>query len=213
MKTYSITSLLVLTLLAISCVHSPLGMENEQDPNPLAPAAQEIASPQDEQEYVELNWKEQAALDKELLRAAQAGNTATVASALERGANIEAKTYGGRTALHEAAEKGHLEVTQLLLDRGANIEAKTQQGKTALQQVAYWQNLKVVRLLLARGANIERRSLFSISALDWAINRACQDAATVLNAYLVKQELEELQLAPTELNQLIVNMGYGEGRQ
>lgn len=44
---------------------------------------------------------------------------------LESGANIEAKTRDGLTALHCAARSGHDQVIDMLLQRNAPISSKT----------------------------------------------------------------------------------------
>ena len=51
---------------------------------------------------------------------------------LKRGANIEAKTSDGETALHKAAYSGGIDVVRLLLENGANLKAKDADGATAL---------------------------------------------------------------------------------
>jgi len=51
---------------------------------------------------------------------------------LEKGANIDAKTNQGFTALMVASYKGQAEAVKLLLDKGANLEAKGYNGWTAL---------------------------------------------------------------------------------
>jgi ankyrin repeat protein len=68
---------------------------------------------------------------------------------LEKGANIEAKTSDGRTALYVAASNKHDAVVKLLLERGANIEVEDQNGETPLY-IAYANgHTGVVKLLEA----------------------------------------------------------------
>src|SRR5688572_23791761 len=57
---------------------------------------------------------------EELWDAARAGDLARVNAALAKGANIDAKTRYGVTALMFAADKGHTEVVRLLLEKGAD---------------------------------------------------------------------------------------------
>jgi len=58
--------------------------------------------------------------DIELLVAARNGDLIKVQTALENGANPNAKDNIGRTPLHEAAQEGHVEIVKLLLEHGAN---------------------------------------------------------------------------------------------
>src|SRR5262245_1221948 len=73
---------------------------------------------------VSLAWGQQLPLDQELLRQSQAGNAVRVGELLKQGARADAKSDGGRTALHWAAHAGHREVMRLLIERGADVNAK-----------------------------------------------------------------------------------------
>lgn len=57
--------------------------------------------------------------------AAKWGKSNMVSLLLESGANIEAKTRDGLTALHCAARSGHDQVIDMLLQRNAPISSKT----------------------------------------------------------------------------------------
>jgi len=57
--------------------------------------------------------------------AAKWGKSNMVSLLLESGANIEAKTRDGLTALHCAARSGHNQVIDMLLQRNAPISSKT----------------------------------------------------------------------------------------
>lgn len=50
---------------------------------------------------------------------------------LDHGADVDARTHGGFTALMEAAQNGDLGVVQLLLARGADPALESDQGKSA----------------------------------------------------------------------------------
>lgn len=67
------------------------------------------------------------------------GYTEIAALLIDRGANVNARSFGGLTAsgwtpLHLAAFRGHREVAALLIDRGANIGAVDNEGHTALSR-------------------------------------------------------------------------------
>ena len=64
---------------------------------------------------------------------------------LEHGAELEAATKKGYTALHGAAWYGHLEVCMYLLEHGAETGAQIKNGSTALHFAAQGGHLKVVQ--------------------------------------------------------------------
>ena len=73
--------------------------------------------------------------------------------ALEGGADLQAKTRYGATALTFAADKGHLDVVKLLLDRGADPNAQdTFYRMRALDMAMMNNHNEVAALLLARGS-------------------------------------------------------------
>ena len=58
------------------------------------------------------------------IQAAKNGNIELVKSALDNGANVNAKYSDGWTALHQSALYGRKDVVELLITKGANINAK-----------------------------------------------------------------------------------------
>jgi len=60
-------------------------------------------------------------LNDQLYEAVRKGDVAAVKSALDRGADVNAKFRYGQTALFKAAERGHAAVVKVLLDRGADV--------------------------------------------------------------------------------------------
>jgi ankyrin repeat protein len=55
-----------------------------------------------------------------------------VKAAIELGADVNAATQAGDTALHSAAALGHDTVVQLLADQGAQLNVKNKRGQTPL---------------------------------------------------------------------------------
>jgi ankyrin repeat protein len=119
-------------------------------------------------------------LDAQLVAAAGKGDTATVQSLLQQGANIEARDNYGETALMEAAGRGHTDTAILLLDKGANIEAKDNYSATALVHAAESGHTDTVILLLDKGANIEAADKDGYTALMRAAGDGYADMAKVL---------------------------------
>jgi ankyrin repeat protein len=60
------------------------------------------------------------------------GNVDLTKFLLDRGANPNVRTCGGRTPLHFVADEGNKAVTQLLLSRGADVNAKDSVGHAPL---------------------------------------------------------------------------------
>jgi ankyrin repeat protein len=88
-----------------------------------------------------------------LIVAARSGATDVVRVLLEHGADVNARTQDGRTALMGAAfsESGRPVTVKLLLDRGADPNAKSGQ-LTALTLAKNRGAVEIVRMLTAAGA-------------------------------------------------------------
>jgi acylaminoacyl-peptidase len=96
---------------------------------------------------------EAAALGEELLAAAKRGDAAAVKSLLARGADVNARSSYGVTALASAADKGHLDVVKLLLEHRADVNTKdTFYNVSPLEWSLMHQRLDVVKLLVEAGA-------------------------------------------------------------
>ncbi len=90
---------------------------------------------------------------EELWSAARRGDAAAVKALLDRGADVNAKSAYGTTALFVAADRGHVEVVRVLLRHKADVNAKdTFYQSTALTWAAGKGHGKVVAALLEAGA-------------------------------------------------------------
>jgi outer membrane protein assembly factor BamB len=89
----------------------------------------------------------------DLLAAARKGDLAAVRKHLDSGADPNARTEYGASALHFAADRGHLDVVRLLLDRKADPNAKdTFYSATPLTWAVMRGHPKVVGALIDGGA-------------------------------------------------------------
>lgn len=92
-------------------------------------------------------------LNEELWAAARQGDTLAVKAALAKGAEVNAKTRYGATALSYAADRGFVEVIRVLLENGADVNAKdTFYNAPALTWAAYNGHTAAVKFMLEKGA-------------------------------------------------------------
>ncbi len=90
---------------------------------------------------------------EQLWQAARKGDLQAIKDALKQGADVNAKTPYGVTALHFAADKGHAEVVKLLLENKAKVNEKdTFYGTTPITWASSHNHVAVVEALLGAGA-------------------------------------------------------------
>ena len=83
--------------------------------------------------------------------------TSTLISALlAKGADVNARSAEGKTALLLAAEKGRDETVRTLLESGAEVDAADAAGQTALERAAREGHRDVVADLRRAGADVSR---------------------------------------------------------
>ncbi|XP_067663402.1 uncharacterized protein [Haliotis asinina] len=73
---------------------------------------------------------------------------------LGKGAEVNATTELGETALHLAVCKNEVEVVKHLLEHGADVNAKTKLGKTPIHDAVYYKKTDAAKLLLEKGADV-----------------------------------------------------------
>lgn len=89
----------------------------------------------------------------ELWAAAQVGDLARITRALDAGADINARTDHGISALWFAADRGLLDAVRLLIDRGADLGVQDiSWGYLPLDRALINEHLDVARYLLGRGS-------------------------------------------------------------
>ncbi|NPV46066.1 MAG: hypothetical protein HPY69_03845 [Armatimonadetes bacterium] len=108
-----------------------------------------------------------------LHRAAFYGKTRTVRQLLVRGAAVDSRDQGGRTALHWA---GRREVAELLVAQGGDMNARDSNGWTPLHTAALQGTKHMVPALLELGANPMAEDNYGNTALHWASTPAAVTA-------------------------------------
>jgi hypothetical protein len=93
-------------------------------------------------------------LNDQLFEAVRKGDAAAVTSALDRGADVNARFRYGTTALFKAAERGNAAVVKILLDRGVDPKVKdTFYQATAMTWAIDGKHTDVVKLILEKSAD------------------------------------------------------------
>ncbi|XP_050411124.1 ankyrin repeat domain-containing protein 50-like [Patella vulgata] len=107
---------------------------------------------------------------KALLRSCENGDYDSIASLLERGANVEYTDSYGYTPLITAIKNGDPKCVDLLLNNDyspANTKHKDKTFNTPLMMAA--NNVDIVRLLINRGCQLNKTNQFKDSALHLAV--------------------------------------------
>ena len=107
-------------------------------------------------------WRGSEKITKELLR---------------NGAEVNARDYHGRTALHHAVIGQSKRVVVELLENGADITAKDNDGRTAVHLAAAIRALEILKVLLEEGADVNVRDndgktplqLAATHGIEWRI--------------------------------------------
>lgn len=101
--------------------------------------------------------------DKTLLHcAAESGEYELAELLIDKGVNVNAKSYYGDTPLHEALYNGHKDIAELLIDKGANVNVKDKSdGKTLLHLAVQSGRKDIVELLIAKGADVNAKVVYS----------------------------------------------------
>ncbi len=93
-----------------------------------------------------------------------AGGSSIVSLLLENGADVNARTLFGFSALHLAAKAGDVEIMRLLLAKGASVNVSDLLGRSCLIAAALSHNPEAVQLLLQKGADVNAATMLPATA-------------------------------------------------
>jgi len=103
-----------------------------------------------------------------LIAAADLGRIDHVILLLSRGADINASTYEGVTALMYASNNGNLEMIEYLYDHGAEVNKQPLSGISALIAAAQSNHLDAAEFLITHGASPDMRDIYGVTAVHYA---------------------------------------------
>ena len=107
--------------------------------------------------------------------------TDRIGHVLDQGANIDARTSEGDTALILAGwHTGDPTLVRYLIERGADVDIANDNGDTPLMDAAYLGRTEILELLLASGADPDPRNKRAQSALDKARSEGHEKAVALL---------------------------------
>ena len=112
-----------------------------------------------------------ATRDRDLIVAAQTGNTMAIQALLADGANLKARDADGRTALIAAVAAHMGAAARLLIQAGADVNLQDNAQNSAFLLAAAQGDAETVRLALSHGANVRATNADGDTALIPAARR------------------------------------------
>lgn len=139
---------------------------------------------------------------QELMRAVDEANVGLVKSLLAAGADVNAVSEGGKSALIRATTRGYLDIVRVLLAAGADVNAKKENGATALIVAVFLGYADIVRVLLASGADPDAQTAQGTTAEKWAQSIGFTEIVALLrNAEAIRAEGLPVENAPPDAEQ------------
>ena len=135
-------------------------------------------------------------LGKALRRFAKFGQADMVQIMLDNGADVNARSRKGATAVMNASKGGHLEVLDLLKDRGADFAAKDIQGDSALAFACEGLKVLVVPGLLELGLTFTDSNFLDLTPLHiYVLQSFNKDFHDTVMAHTIPARLSSVQLS------------------
>ena len=107
--------------------------------------------------------------DSPLCLAVKARNVTMINKLIEKGADLDFKNDGEKTALHCAIELKSIEIVKILIHAGADVDVQACYGWTPLHWAVYVNSSEIVRLLLKSRADINAVNNYDYNALGLAV--------------------------------------------
>lgn len=117
---------------------------------------------------------------RDLLAAAAAGDAEAVRSAIDAGAELEARGDGGMTPLVAATKQNHVEAARTLIEAGADVNAKDGIQDSAYLYAGARGLDEILRLTLENGADLASTNRYGGTALIPACERGHLETVRIL---------------------------------
>lgn len=149
---------------------------------------------------------EGADLNEELLRAVNAIDADRVRLLIEKGADVNARTKQGASALDVAARARRTTLVEILMAAGADPNAADRDGFFPLLHAINRNHVPTIEMLVKKGADIEKRTKDGITPLSWAIGdnkffaaKALVELGADVNSRSGYEEVTPLMVLATQL--------------
>ena len=113
---------------------------------------------------------------------------------VDKGADINAKSNGGWTPLHEAAkgiEEKRESTVRYLIQSGADVNAKSEWGQTPLHEAARFGYTDAVKVLIEKGADVNAIDNFGATPCHGAVKEFHEDTIVVLMQHGAKTDIKD----------------------
>ena len=117
---------------------------------------------------------------RDLFDAALSGDADAVRTALDAGADIEARGAGGMTALVAATKANHVDAARVLVEAGADVNAKDDIQDSAYLYAGARGHDEILQLTLENGADLASTNRFGGTALIPASERGLLSTVGIL---------------------------------
>ncbi len=112
---------------------------------------------------------------------------------LARGADIDASTSEGVTAIMYAANNGDIEILQFLIENAADVNRQPLNGITALIAAARDNHFDAAELLITNGAYADLRDIYGVTAVHYAAAYNFYELTDMLIFYGANPEVPDME--------------------
>lgn len=117
------------------------------------------------------------------LNVAASKNKDIVLLLVNKGADVNLKSYSGSSPLHSAAYGGNTEIAEILINKGADVNVADNEGETPLSEAVLGKNKAMVELLVQRGAEVDAKNREGWTPLHRASMQYPDDIAKILESH------------------------------